>query len=118
MMMKTHTPTVSNGGLPEKITPYHFTPQTTINLHQAIQSAGLADALNAQDFALAERIEDFVDSFLASPLANMLLAMEPNVANTPSTANTVSEQWLAVVMGPTLPHTLPSTNQLPLKPSS
>ena len=60
-------------------------------------------SLDDETLALAERVEDFVDSFMASPLATILLKVDAETANDPVHADALSEQWLSVVLGPTLP---------------
>jgi hypothetical protein len=83
----------------------HVTPYT-------YSEAGAVSSLDDETVALAGRVEDFVDAFMASPLTNMLLDLDPAKANTPEQANALSDQWLAVVLGPTLPKYLPSSNTL------
>lgn len=109
--MMTHT---ANNNFNDELRPYYFTPEAPVlNNTRYPNVVPPATVLDAEDLALADRIEDFVDSFLASPLANMLLTIEPTVANNPSTADAVSEQWLAVVMG----NPLPKTPSLPIQPA-
>jgi hypothetical protein len=95
-------------------TPDAFDPlkaAKTISPYGYSDSSCLA-SLDDETLALAGRVEDFVDSFMSSPLANLLLSLEPQPANNPVIADSVSDQWLAMVMGPTLPAHLPSNRNL------
>jgi hypothetical protein len=106
MMMTTHShqPDSTSVSQPveatEKLTPYAYA-----------DSPCLA-SLDDETLAMAGRVEDFVDSFMTSPLANMLLTLDPTVANDVNSANTLSDQWLAMVMGPPLPAHLPNYRNL------
>ena len=106
MMMTTHShqPDPTSVSHPvkatEKLTPYSYA-----------DSPCLA-SLDEETLALAGRVEDFVDSFMTSPLANLLLTLDPTVANDANSANTLSDQWLAIVLGDTLPAHLPNYRNL------
>ena len=106
MMMTTHShqPDPTSVSHPvkatEKLTPYSYA-----------DSPCLA-SLDEETLALAGRVEDFVDSFMTSPLANLLLTLDPTVANDANSANTLSDQWLAIVLGATLPAHLPNYRNL------
>ncbi len=88
-----------------------LTEETLSSPYAYSQSPCLA-SLDSETLALAGRVEDFVDSFMTSPLANMLLTLDPSVANNPAHANTLSDQWLAMVLGPTLQNQLPPNRNL------
>lgn len=103
MMMTTHSHSPSN--LPNRLTTDKLTP------YSYADSPCLA-SLDEETLALAGRVEDFVDSFMTSPLANMLLTLDPATANNASCADAVSDQWLAIVLGPTLPAHLPNYRHL------
>ncbi len=82
---------LSETSLTEKLSPYVYSESPCL--------ASLGD----ETLALAGRVEDFVDSFMASPLAMILLKVDSETANDPAHADALSEQWLSVVLGPTLP---------------